>query len=231
MEFGIGFSHRQATFLCHSTKVNLFVVEIASSTKVYGWPEPGRLASHSNLILTTADMKRNISRKLPIPNCRHCELPYLEQRPISHYHSTIRGPVIANFHVISVDTISALPTDTSCTLLMDSMHWELSMLSSCWAAQNFHRHVSYLYSTPEHFFDLHRSFAGYGRHIIISPGSQFSLNSAPCLCPLSLPLVSGPGQPLPSRRPAFSADMMACLLSSCINLNLNFIIGVRLHLV
>ena len=120
MEFGIGFSHRQATFLCHSTKVNLFVVEIASSKKVYGWPQPLRLASHSNLISTTADMKRNISRKLPIPNCRHCEFPYLEQRPISHYHSTIRGPVISNFHVISVDTISALSTDTSCTLVMES---------------------------------------------------------------------------------------------------------------
>jgi hypothetical protein len=204
MEFGIGFSHRQATFLCHSTKVNLFVVEIASSKKVYGWPQPLRLASHSNLISTTADMKRNISRKLPIPNCRHCEFPYLEQRPISHYHSTIRGPVIANFHVISVDTISALPTDTSCTLLMDSMHWKLPMLSSCRAAQNFHRHVSYLYSTPEHFFDLHRSFAGEGRHIIISPGShltEFCTLSLPpvsaqCLWPLYLPLVSALGQPL-----------------------------------
>jgi hypothetical protein len=79
------------------------------------------------------------------------------------------------------------------------------MLSICRAAQNFHRHVSYLYSTPEQFFDLHRSFAGDGRHIIISPGSQFPLNSAPCLCPQFLPPVS-------PCRPAFSADMMACLL-------------------
>jgi hypothetical protein len=120
--------------------------------------------------------------------------------------------------------------DTSCTLLMDSMHWELSMLSSCRAAQNFHRHVSYLYSTPEHFFDLHRSFAGDGRRIIISPGSQFSLNSAPCLCPQFLPRVFGPCicpwflPPASPCRPAFSADMMACLLISCINFNLNFII-------